>query len=375
LVGTPIVKQARLRQFGTLFVRDSILAWRNGHVVVTLALMVLMILLVILLPAEIKATPGEVILDGTDGQLILAAARTAGLSMTAFTADRDDWDRRLADNTGMIGVLVQGGHAAVEVEISAGAHIPATNLALLRASIDGLVRMATLTGSVDESQPVRSKQSGAVDTAGSGRFPVSYLEAEAAHIPLNLGGVPVFLIFEAGILGFLLVAVFVFQEKQEGTVRAYRAGPAGSLPYIAAKLAVFVLLSLLYGAGVLGGAVVMGARPDIPATLLVLVAYSAFMTLFGLGFASFFRNLSHWFFPGLAILLLNIIPAFAYARPAFNPDWVKVLPAYDAIFMMRDTLFNPGVGLAMPALLRMAGWLVLSCVFCVMAVRFKLLKE
>jgi fluoroquinolone transport system permease protein len=34
--------------------------------------------------------------------------------------------------------------------------------------------------------------------------------------------VPVVIVFEVVLLGFLIAAVMMFQEKQEGTLRAYR---------------------------------------------------------------------------------------------------------------------------------------------------------
>lgn len=337
--------------------RDAILAWRNGHVAVVVAIMAVMWLLILLLPASTERRRGELVLDLSEGAVLRRAAEANGVSLAALAADRDEFERRMAADAGLIGVVASGAAETLRVEISAGPQVPERNLALLRASVDELLRLARGSGS-------------------QGRFPVRRLGPEAEPAPLNLVGVPIFLIFEAGILGFLLVAVFVFQEKQEGTLKAYRAAPGGPLPYIAAKLGVFVGLSMLYGAGVLAAAAVKGARPDWPAALGALALTSAFMTLFGLGFASFFRNLSHWFFPGLAVLLLNIVPFFSYARPAFSPAWVKAIPSYDAIFLARDLILDPaGAAGAAGQFMRLAAWTAAAALFCYLAVSRRLLKE
>lgn len=341
----------------TQFKRDAILAWRNGHVAVVVAIMVVMWLLILLLPASMEKRHGELVLDLSEGAVLRRAAEANGIGSAALAADRDEFERRMAADASLIGVVASGSAGELRVEISAGAQIPERNLALLRASVDELLRLARGSGS-------------------EGRFPLRQLGPEAEPAPLNLVGVPIFLIFEAGILGFLLVAVFVFQEKQEGTLKAYRAAPGGPLPYIAAKLGVFVGLSILYGAGVLAAAAVKGARPDWPAALGALALTSAFMTLFGLGFASFFRNLSHWFFPGLAVLLLNILPFFSYARPAFSPAWVKAIPSYDAVFLARDLILDPaGAAGAAGPFMRLAVWTAAAALFCYLAVSRKLLKE
>lgn len=337
--------------------RDAILAWRNGHVAVVVAIMAVMWLLIMLLPASMERRHGELVLDLSEGAVLRRAAEANGASLAALAADRDEFERRMAADAGLIGVVASGAAETLRVEISAGERIPERNLALLRASVDELLRLARGSGS-------------------DGRFAVRRLGPEAEPAPLNLVGVPIFLIFEAGILGFLLVAVFVFQEKQEGTLKAYRAAPGGPLPYIAAKLGVFVSLSILYGAGVLAAAAVKGARPDWLAALSALALTSAFMTLFGLGFASFFRNLSHWFFPGLAVLLINIVPFFSYARPAFSPAWVKAIPSYDAVFLAKDLILDPArAAEAAGPFMRLAVWTAAAALFCYLAVSRRLLKE
>lgn len=337
--------------------RDALLAWRNGHVAVVIAIMVIMWLLILFLPASMEKRHGELVLDLSEGAVLRRAAEENGISLAALAADREEYERRMAADASLIGVVASGAAGSLSVEISTGEQIPERNLALLRASMDELLRLARGSGS-------------------GGRFSVRRLGPEAEPTPLNLVGVPIFLIFEAGILGFLLVAVFVFQEKQEGTLKAYRAAPGGPLPYIAAKLGVFVGLSILYGAGVLAAAAVKGARPDWLAALSALALSSAFMTLFGLGFASFFRNLSHWFFPGLAVLLLNIVPFFSYARPAFSPAWVKAIPSYDAVFLARDLILDPaGAAGAAEPFMRLAVWTGAAALFCYLAVSRRLLKE
>lgn len=346
-----------MRNIATQLRRDAVLAWRNGHVGVVLVILAVMWLLVLFLPERIEARRGELLLDLSEGGAFRSALAAAGLPLEGLAADRADFEARLAKDGSLVGLVVEGKAPELRVDILAGKSVPAANLALLEAGVDEMLRTAAGRGS-------------------AARRPLSLLEPEAKPVPLNLVGVPIFLVFEAGILGFLLVAVFVFQEKQEGTLRAYRAAPGGAAPYIAAKLGVFVLLSLLYGAGVLAAAAFKGARPDWPGSLSVLALASAFMTLFGLGFASFFRNLSHWFFPGLAVLLLNIVPFFSYGRPSFNPAWVKAIPSYDAVFLARDLVLNPaGAGDSAAAFLRLSAWTLAAAIFCFLAVSRKLLKE
>jgi ABC-2 type transport system permease protein/fluoroquinolone transport system permease protein len=345
------------RRFSSMFARDALLAWRNGQLAVTLAIMGIMILLVVLLPAQIRTKPNEIILDLMEGKPLYRAALASGANMEAFAADDQELAKRLAGSGTAIGIVARendiGGAA---FELRAGADMPDSALALLEASLDELLRIADGRPSAE-------------------RFPVESLEPAPRPIALNLKGIPVFLIFEAGILGFLLVAVFIFQEKQEGTIRAYRASPAGALAYAGSKTLVFVLLSVLYGAGVIAAGTVMGARPNLAGTLLTLAGASAAITLGGLGFACYFSNLSGWFFPGLGLLLLNILPFFSYANPAFSPWWMNLIPSYPYLRLTESYFFNPAATPSPTLLWPALAWLAALAAFALVSVKAKLLKE
>lgn len=201
-----------------------------------------------------------------------------------------------------------------------------------------------------------------------------YLGPVLEPVPANLTGIPVFIAFEVAILGFLLIAVFVFQEKQEGTIRAYRVSPGTISTYILSKVLIFTLVSLVYGLViVLAG---WTLKPDWLRVLGLTLITSGMMTLLGLGFSSWFSNLSGWFFPGLAMLVLNILPIFSYLYPAFDPGWIRWIPSYGILFALEESLFWPQHTQAFQeALMPLVGWTGFSVLFCWFSVRRSLLQE
>ncbi|MBU0934899.1 MAG: ABC transporter permease [Spirochaetes bacterium] len=348
----------------TLLERDSILLWRNGHVLVTAILMVVMMTLTLLLPERIAGKPKELVLDQLTGSPLQSAY--AAQAKLRFASDEAGLRASLADDPGLTGIILRGTLEQPQATILAGAHLPDSALALLEASIDELLR--------------RTRNSAAADTtavsatSAQGTMPaVHYLEAQRPEPPLYLRGLPVFLIFEAGILGFLLVAVFVFQEKQEGTLRAFLVTPAKRSAYLLSKLATFTLLSLLYGAGVLAAGLLRGVQPNLAGILLTLTAAAASLTLLGLGFATFFDNLSQWFFPGLGVLVLNMAPFLGSVNPVFQPFWLSLAPSWPFL-KLAEHFLQPGGQLPILPLILAASWLAGSAIFCTLALRFKLLK-
>jgi fluoroquinolone transport system permease protein len=100
------------------------------------------------------------------------------------------------------------------------------------------------------------------------------------------------------------------------------------------------------------------------------------MTMFSLAVAVFFRNLSEWFFVGVAILLVNSLPMFSYAMPSFAPAWVTLIPSYPAVFASRDVLFyGSGLLAISPTVLYLVVLNLLALAAAYAAVRFKLLEE
>lgn len=117
--------------------------------------------------------------------------------------------------------------------------------------------------------------------------------------------------FEALVLGFLFVSVGVFEERREGTIRAYRMSPGGQARWIGAKLLLWTALSLLYVAMMLALSLSFG---HWGLYLLVALPGALLMTELGLTVAVWYRSISEWFLPGVAVLSINMVPMFAGAR-------------------------------------------------------------
>jgi len=342
-----------MSRFTTLLRQDFVLAWRNGHIGVVIAIALLMVALIIFLPAEISRGPSEYLLDTIPGAPVRGALVELDADVDGLPETRERFDELLAENRNATGVVIGGTLEQPDVEIIQRTAVPPESINLLKATLDLVLR---------------SLQGDAVPDV-----PVDRLRPQAEIVPMNLSGVPVFLAFEVGILGFLLVAVFVFQEKQEGTIRAYRVTPGGLWSYLISKASVFTILAIAYGFVVVAVAVGFGA--NWLSILALIVSTSLFMTTFGLGFAVWFRNLSHWFFPGLAVLVLNMLPFFAYIYPVFNPRWIQVIPSYSLVFALREALFPTGdTQLITRTLLVGLVWLAGATVFAAGSVRTRLLR-
>ena len=317
------------QRFRSLFMQDLLLSYRNGYVLVTAVLLAIMIALVQFLPDEINIGPAEFIFDATPGQALEASLLAQGAAAESFVDSRAALESALADAQTGVGIVVDGTLAAPQVTFLTEGRIAEQNLNLLRAVVDG--QIAALR---DDGQAVVA---------------VEQLRPSTDPIPLNKKFLPVAVVFEVIIIGYLLVAVMIFEEKQEGTNRAFRVSPAGTWSYLLSKNALFVVMGLLYGGLLMLYA--FGFGINYLNLLVVIGLGTLLMSLVGMTIAVFFNNITEWFFVGIGIMIPNLLPAITYAVPAFSPEWMRFIPSYPILFGVREILFPTGdTGFMLPLL-------------------------
>jgi fluoroquinolone transport system permease protein len=166
------------------------------------------------------------------------------------------------------------------------------------------------------------------------------LRPRAGFVPQNLRAAPLFIVFEALVLGFMMASVLMLAEKGEGVLRAYRVSPGGTLAYVGSKTLLFTGLGTLYA--VLLAVATVGVGFDLPRFLLLAALASALYTLLGLCLTVFFRDLTGWFLVAIVVLGLNMVPMVSFAAPGFAPAWVSAIPAYGILFAFEEILFPTG---------------------------------
>jgi len=191
-------------------------------------------------------------------------------------------------------------------------------------------------------------------------------------IPFNKRMMPVFICFEALVIGFILGGALMLSEKEEGTIRALRIAPTGVDRYLISKTVLFSIIAVLYALLMAFFCVGFG----FPAARFVLLSFfgAAVFSLIGLAFTTLFKDMSSWFFSMALLLSVNMLPVVAYSQPSFSPIWVRVIPSYSIIFAYENILFGMGRS-PMPAVLTVAGWCVGSYLITRLAVGRYLLSK
>lgn len=165
--------------------------------------------------------------------------------------------------------------------------------------------------------------------------------------------VPIFLLFEPGLVGFMFVGTEIFAEKKDGAISALSVTPIEWRSYILAKTLIMSVLS------VVGAVLIMaiGTRSlnGLPYVITGVFLCSVVYTLLGIAVSAKYHDLDDYFIPIMGVLVVSLLPFAHYHGYLTHPLW-KVLyavPSYPALYFFkapfvevsRDTLALSGVAL------------------------------
>lgn len=337
----------------TLMHQDLVLAIRNYMALLTGVILLIMAAMIWLLPERLDTGADEYVYDASESGQLERYLRQAGAEDETFVDSTDELRAALDESNRGIGVVFEGDVQDPHFRLLTVGRLAEENVNLMRATLDTVIRF--MRGETPDN------------------FDVQLLRPPGDPVPLNLSIVPVALVFEVVLLGYFFGAVMIFQEKQEGVNRAYRVSPATTLDYLLSKTVLFTAMSIVYAVLLL--LIAFQLQADYGPVLLLVILTSTMMTLLGLAIAVFFNNISEWFFVGLAVLMLNLLPVLSYAMPTFAPRWLTLIPSYPVLFGVDELLFpTGGEGFMAPLLLQLLAFNVIAFALAYLAIDRKLMK-
>jgi hypothetical protein len=169
---------------------------------------------------------------------------------------------------------------------------------------------------------------------------VTVLESNNPDIPANKGMLPVFLVMESAFMGFFMIAAYVFQDKEEGTIKAFAVTPAKVWQYLLSKIVVFVLFGWV--SGLLAAIIIMGPGIRYMQFMLLLTSANIFGSMLGLIAAGLFDSFTKAMNVIFVVVFALGITVVSYYVPSFSPIYIRILPTYPLLFAFREVLFSTG---------------------------------
>lgn len=342
------------RSLLNLFKKDILIAFRNALFWVLLITLVLMIAAVkFLIPESYQETEGRFFYDKSSDKMLESTLKAAGVKDEYFFENVEVLENMVGESSNAIGIIFEGSFQKPRFTIIHHATINDLQRNIIDASLEKLV--ANITG-------VNRR----VD------YEVEFIRQQTEPASRRLTALPSLLTFEVLMLGFIFIAVFMFQEKEEGSIRAYRITPASTSSYILSKTLVFIVIGIAYGFALV--ILTIGFSVNYLMLALIIVLGSALYSFLGAIVAVFFNNISQWFVIGTCLLMLNMTPILSQLFPNFAPQYITWIPSYSILFVFNEILFSTGKNLS-PWIASLIIMTSIAYAACHLLVDRKLMKE
>jgi len=241
------------------------------------------------------------------------------------------------------------------------------------ALVFGLLIRFAVPSEIDHAGPDLAAELDALDDLPA----PTVLDPEAHKPGFDQQMVPILFALDLCLLGFMFGAVMVLEDRQNGTIRAFRVAPAGALAYVASKLGVnlgLTLINILILVGLAAPALLLE-----PALIGLALLICAGMTLLGIGLAPLTRGLAQFFFPMIVVGLVCALPMYLVWSPAPGLAWTWILPTWHILFGSEAIAFGAGRAaahtLALEAGLHGLVFLLVTATLALVTVDRRLLRE
>lgn len=340
------------KRFASLFAQDAKVTIRNGyfHVVILLAV-IYSALLLFVIPKEMKIGTTEYVFDETG---TVFTEMLMDVERSHIMSTERELRERLEREPASIGIILGGTKEKPALRIVHQGSENPKNLRLLELSFNQALREYRNESNVSNHI-------------------VTKLRNTIEKPPFNKALLPVFAATEVIMFGFMIIAVMVFQEKKEGTLRAYRVTPGSAYEYIASKTLINILMAVAFG--LILTVAVMGVNVSFIPLLAIFILGSTLITLLGLWVSTYFRDLESFIFVALGVMMIFGLPMASYFFPAFYLRFFDLIPSYTLMFGIREILFPTGKsGFLLPMLFTLACEILIVGFFTARAVSKRLLK-
>lgn len=297
-----------------LFKKDLLLCWRNYFFAIELIVTLLMVALYhFVLPDQLHLTPTVYLTQ--EGA---PAAALPALSPAQVVADRQALEAALRADRNAYGIVLEAGqHGATAELIFRGHESQRTR---------ELAALALRSAAAPAPQPPA----------------VTYLDGapNSERMTFRRSLLPVLLLAEPALLGFILIATLVFFEKEEGTALSYMVSPGSIWAYLASKVAAITVLSL-FSAVILTGLTVF-SDASWGWMLLIVAAGSIFGSSAALLLTGFFATLTQAMAWVMVISVIIGMPMVSYFAPNIAPLAFRLSPTWPLMWGLRQTFLTNG---------------------------------
>ncbi|MBM7560795.1 ABC transporter permease [Fusibacter tunisiensis] len=333
-----------MRKLWVTFIKDMKLSFNGLYFYIEIGLAVIFLAIMLFVVPENMETNQKMFLT-LDSTLPDAMFEMEDSDHVVFLESRESVVKALEEDRSAIGAAVTMVGESLEFDVILQGYESERMINLMRLGIESMF-MDQKMDSVDVVQ----------------------IEASPERLSDREAILPVYITMNVGMMGLFIIAAYIFLDKEEGVIKAYAVAPVKVWQYLASKMLIMLIMGIITSLIVF--VALLGFKVNYLYFIGMIIAFNLFGSSLGLFISSFFDTMVKAMGAMYAVIMIMILPTVAYFMPSFNPFWVKILPSYSMMFMIRDLISNQIVGTKF--LLQILAFLGVSAVLFVLAnERFK----
>lgn len=151
---------------------------------------------------------------------------------------------------------------------------------------------------------------------------------------------PSLLTFNGSLMGFFILAAYIYLDKKQGVIRAFAITPSPIWQYLMSKALVVMTTALVTTLIIV--IPIVGANINYGLLVLLMITTGFFGATVGLILGGFFDDMEKSFGALFMLMIVLGIPIVAYNLPSWDPLWVKLLPSYHIVYAFHELLVPNG---------------------------------
>ena len=153
---------------------------------------------------------------------------------------------------------------------------------------------------------------------------------------------PIFLTFNGTMMGFFIIAAYIFLDKKEGVIKAFAVTPSPVWKYMLSKVMVLTLTMVLTSLVMI--VPLMGTRINYLMLLAFLIPTGLFSSGLGLVVAGYYDDMVKSFGVMYMLMIGMMLPGLGYFTPSWDPLWLKFIPSYYIIYGFKEIFIKGDTG-------------------------------
>lgn len=318
-----------MKRIWTLFKKDIILGIKDVFIILELGFSIFIVLLLLfVIPEDINQEGTVFIYDSTNvienfikKQIGEENLKEAG---EFYVNSREELIEGMTENKMALGLIISENNNIYNVQLLTQPYTNESMVKYIEVDIEDLLNIITLPAGVYPLDVYNSVRLEALKVG---------LRDE---IPFNKRILPPIFLMMIGILGLFAMVSLIGQERSEGTIRVFRAAPAGMWEFIISKHLILVAIGIVTFSIIY---IPMLGLAGYLQSLLIIILTIVMGSSIGVILGGFFDNAMASILWVMLLLIVLALPAISLFYPVFSPMWLKFIPSYHTLFGLDAAIF------------------------------------